>query len=164
MLSIHNNCNKLCIGLFYRPPNSLIDVLDNFCTTLECLDTSRFSNFILLGDFNIDFYNPTTSLHSKLTNLTHSLSLTQVIQDATHISTNGKESLIDLAFVSQPQQVNHYEVIPPISNSDHNGFTLNWNWKSTCNLRTRADDVYGDTHMQTLTKQTSCYATQIGTD
>ena len=24
--------------------------------------------------------------------------------------------------------------MPPISNSDHNGFTLNWNWKSTCNL------------------------------
>lgn len=44
MLSIYNKCNKLCIGLFYRPPNSLVDVFDNFCTTLECLDTSRFSN------------------------------------------------------------------------------------------------------------------------
>ena len=53
MLSIYNKCNKLCIGLFYRPPNSLVDVFDNFCTTLEYLDTSRFSNFILLGDFKL---------------------------------------------------------------------------------------------------------------
>ena len=44
--------------VMYRPPSSPVSALDNFYTALEGLDPSYFSNFVLLGDFNIDFYNP----------------------------------------------------------------------------------------------------------
>ena len=42
ILSIYNSGLKLCIGLFYGPPSSPTEVLNNFCTTLESLDTSHF--------------------------------------------------------------------------------------------------------------------------
>ena len=89
ILSIYNNSSKLSIGLFYRPSSSPIEVLNKFCTTLECLDTSRFQNFILLGDFNIDFYNPHTAPYLKLIDTMHTLSLSQAVQEATHTTSNG---------------------------------------------------------------------------
>ena len=46
---------KACISLFYRPPNSPVSILDTLCTYLESLTVPQFSNFILLGDFNINF-------------------------------------------------------------------------------------------------------------
>ncbi len=38
-------------------------------TVLQSLDPALFSNFVLLGDFNIDFYNPGHHLYSKLHSL-----------------------------------------------------------------------------------------------
>ena len=40
---------KLCLGLFYRPPSS--PCLTN--TLYAFVDVSLFSNFVLLGDFNV---------------------------------------------------------------------------------------------------------------
>ena len=56
-LSISNVNNKVCISLFYRPPNSPPDVLENLFLYLQSLNTSQFCNYILLGDFNVNFCN-----------------------------------------------------------------------------------------------------------
>ena len=48
------NC-RVCIALFYRPPSSPVLVFESLCTVLQSLDTALFSNFVFLGDFNIDF-------------------------------------------------------------------------------------------------------------
>jgi len=95
VLTVSNYFCKLCVGLFYRPPSSPVSVLENFCTVLERLDPSYFSNFVLLGDFNIDFYKPHNPQHCKLTEIMHTFSLMQVVGEATHTTSTGKESLID---------------------------------------------------------------------
>ena len=51
---VHNEHSKLGISLFYRPPNSANDLLTSLALYLERIDLSQFSNFMLLGDFNID--------------------------------------------------------------------------------------------------------------
>lgn len=55
-IRLHNF--KLCICIFYRPPSSLSSIFDTFSESLEKLDISQFSNFICLGDFNVDINNP----------------------------------------------------------------------------------------------------------
>ena len=91
-MSVSNYFCKLCVGLFYRPPSSPVSVLDNFYTVLEGLDPSYFSNFVLLGDFNIDFYNPHTPQYCKLTDVMHIFSLMQAVGEATHTTPSGKET------------------------------------------------------------------------
>ena len=46
---------KVCVCLLYRPPNSSCDFLDYLYDVLCSIDISLFFNFLLLGDFNIDF-------------------------------------------------------------------------------------------------------------
>ena len=70
---------KVCISIFYRPPSSLSFVLDSFQSYLESLSIHQYTNFILLGDFNIDFCNPFTPLCSRLKSLCHLFSLTQIV-------------------------------------------------------------------------------------
>ena len=48
-------CKKFCICLFNRPPSSSVSIFDNLCTTLQIINPAYFSNFILIGDFNVDF-------------------------------------------------------------------------------------------------------------
>ena len=59
-----------------------------------------------------------------LSNLMQSFSLTQVVPEATHINPNGTATLIDLALLSTPSLLQSCAIIPPIGNSDHNGFLL----------------------------------------
>ena len=64
-----------------------------------------FSTFVLLGDFNIDFLNQEHPLFSKLLYIMNSFDLTQVVSSPTHVSHNGKETLIDLAFISSSSKI-----------------------------------------------------------
>ena len=68
LISIYRNCHRINIGTFYRPPNSSVSVIDHLFSVLECLDSSYFSNFAVLGDFNIDFCNPNPPLSPVLCN------------------------------------------------------------------------------------------------
>jgi len=49
--------HKHCISVFYRPPSSSPAIFDNVFTVIQQLNLSSFSSFVLIGDFNIDFYN-----------------------------------------------------------------------------------------------------------
>ena len=69
LISIYRNCLRIKIGTFYRHPNSSVSVMDHLFSVLESLDSSFFSDFVLLGDFNIDFCNSNLPLYSKLTSL-----------------------------------------------------------------------------------------------
>ena len=78
--------------------------------------------FFLLGDFNAEFL----IMHQHL--LFHKLSivfvLKQVVPEPTHTNPSGSSTLINLALLSAPSQILNCNVVPPLSNSDHNGFTL----------------------------------------
>ena len=120
-----------------------MSVLDNFYTVLEGLDPSYFPNFVLLGD--IDFYNPHSPQHCKLTDVMHTFSLIQAV---------GPHPLAKRLWLIGhwfPRwQKDHYvqnwmtnpaipriitwdtvqcAVIPPLANSDHSGLLLQWIWK-----------------------------------
>jgi len=84
---------KFCICLFYRPPNSSIEVLDNLCSVLGNIDVSLFSHFILIGDFNVDVMSPSQPLFSKLMSIASSFLLSQAVVEPTHFSHTGVPSI-----------------------------------------------------------------------
>ena len=121
-VSTSNSLCKFCISLFYRPP-SCVDAIDTLCMTLFGLDPSVFDSFILLGDFNVDYFCITTSLYKRLAECLSPFALRQVVQSATH-SPIGTPSLIDLVFISNVSQLGSCSVMPPLATSDHNGIHL----------------------------------------
>ena len=129
ILSLTVNNRKTTIGTLYCPPNSCLELMDALYTCLENLDITCFTNFILLGDFNIDFCNTSHHHFCKLSKLMHFFSLTQVVKDPTHHSPSGHSSIIDLTLVSDLQDVSECTVMPPLANSDHNSLFLQENSK-----------------------------------
>ena len=125
IISVRLQFSSLTIALFYRPPGSSLTVLDNLLTVLcTYVNPVLLSNFILLGDFNVNYFDTSHSLFSKLLLVSNSLALTQVVSDAiAHYSSNSN-SLIDLIFLSSPNNLIFCETIPPLSNSDHLGLQL----------------------------------------
>ena len=121
--SNNRNSPDFTIAVYYRPPNSTVSHLDTLFTTLCNLDVSLFSNFVLLGDFNINYFCTQTSLFSKLLSVTSSFNLSQVVSEPTRVFNNSC-TLIDLVFVSSISQVLSCTTIPSLSNSDHYGLQL----------------------------------------
>ena len=129
---VSNVSYKVCISLFYRPPSSSSLILDSLFTYIESLNVHQYSNYILLGDFNVNFCShETSSLFCKLKSLSHLFSLQQIVTEPTHVHHNGSVSLIDLIFVSNNVLSNFCHVIPPLANSDHKGVHMQCNWRLT---------------------------------
>ena len=76
-------------------------------------------------------------LHSILC----SFDLTQVVREPTRLATSGTATLIDLALMSNPSSLEVCSVIPPLSNSDHNGVSLTIKWK-TANRKSRHRKIW----------------------
>lgn len=112
IVTVTSNSFRICIGLWYRPPCSPVFVLDSLFSVLESLDPSYFSNFVLIGDFNIDYNNSLHPLRQRLDTIISSFSLVQVVADPTHTDSNGRSSLIDLALLSSPEKLSSCSVIP----------------------------------------------------
>ena len=74
----------------------IMAALDDLYSLLESLDVRVFSSFVLLGDFNINFYNRQHLLFCKLSTISYSFVLKQVITQPTYFSPSGNSSLIDL--------------------------------------------------------------------
>ena len=83
-----------------------------------------FSNFIFLGDFNVDMLSNHSHLCKYITNILNSFSLTQVVKEPTNFSSKGSSSLIDLFSLSTPQFLHECVTVPPLANSDHLGIFL----------------------------------------
>ena len=56
---------RVCLSLFYRPPSSAPEILDHLCEHLDYLNIAPYTNFIILGDFNLDVSNCFSSFVSK---------------------------------------------------------------------------------------------------
>ncbi len=104
------------------------------------MDISQFSNFVLIGDFNVDVSNSLHPMFKRVCNILDSFCLSQIVSGHTHVSPGGNSSLIDLALTTPPSQLKHCSIIPPLANSDHNGLDLEIMWKAspsrTCSRRT----------------------------
>ena len=111
-------CNrKVCLGIFYEPPSASAAIFDTLSDVLCSLNSSLFSNLVLLGDFNVNMTLLSSSpFCNHLTNLQNSFLLTQVVEEHTRPGRAGQTpSLIDLVFMSAPHadtlQVYHYTSI-----------------------------------------------------
>ena len=57
----------ICLSVFYRP-SSGPESLDAFCDYFDAIDSAQYTNFVLLGDFNVDM-SGTHPLFHKLNNI-----------------------------------------------------------------------------------------------
>ena len=130
-ISVASNCINFttCVCLFYRPPSSPVSIFDDLCTTIYSANPRKFSTFILLGDFNVNFFNPGNSLFLYLNDILSIFSLQQVVSSFTHISPNRPNSLIDLVLLSDPLYLHNCVTLPPLASSDHLGISLTLNLK-----------------------------------
>lgn len=53
--------NEFCLGVLYNPPDNVRNVLLSLYTFLQTLSPSLFSNFVLLGDFNVNYLDSSVS-------------------------------------------------------------------------------------------------------
>ena len=86
-------CCKICVCLFYIPPNSSLNVLDRLYSVLCSSDVALYSHFFLMGDFSIDLMSPNHTIHCKLLSITSNFVLTQVVSELTHFSHVGVPSM-----------------------------------------------------------------------
>ena len=110
-ISPQNSSCKVCVSLFYRPPSSNLEFFDNLCLVLQSLNPSVYNSFVLLGDFNVNYFCTHSLLYKRLSDCLSPFSLCQVVSSATHRSSRGTTSLIDLAFVPNLSQVSSCSVI-----------------------------------------------------
>ena len=88
-------------------------------------------NLILVGDFNVDVSNHFSPLLHKLSVISDSFSLDQIIQKVTHYSYSGSPSIIDLVFIPTSFQPCSYSILPPVSSSDHNAILFSLPFSSS---------------------------------
>ena len=85
----------------------------------------NLSDFMLLGDFNIDFLNTHSAQFCKLSDIMSNLFLIQTVSEPTRPSVNGSPgSLLDLVFISHPLDLISCQTIPALSNSDQLGLSI----------------------------------------
>ena len=119
----------------YRPPGVTDIIFDDLFSVLcNHVNASLFNNFVLIGDFNVDFLAPCNPLFHKLLSVTNSFLLSQVVNEPTHISNSS--TLIDLIFLSSPSQLSSCSTISPLANSVHLGLSLSLTANNSCLLYT----------------------------
>ena len=100
---------------------------------------SVYNSFVLLGDFNVNYFCTHSLLYKRLSDCLSPFSLCQVVSSVTHRSPSGTTSLIDLAFVPSLLQVSSFSVVSPLANFDHYGHTIG-NCK-THDISTETDQI-----------------------
>ncbi len=85
---------KLHVCLFYRPPSSACAIFEYLCTYPQSIDAGPLSNFVFLGDFNVNYDNPSHPLYSNLCSITSLYCLTQVVAGPTHVHHDGSIPLL----------------------------------------------------------------------
>jgi len=126
MLSVWLECDsfKGYIYVLYHSPGSsdaeFLNYIDNLCESLNFN-----SNYVFIGDFNIDF-NKKTYYSDKLNYIMESRGLIQRINEATRVTDNSK-TLIDLLFTNLDIKV---EVLNVPRITDHNIVEMKFRKKS----------------------------------
>ena len=109
------NRKHVLLGVFYRPPNS--DALYNRLIedSIHLAADTNIGNIIVTGDLNYNMLTPTSA--RKIESICQQLSLSQIIEDATHF-TEHSSSLLDLFLVSDKDNVIFSGVGDPFLNQD----------------------------------------------
>ena len=114
---------KFCVALYYRPPSASVKCFDSLSKNLCNLNPSSFNYFVLIGDFNVNYFCTTSFLYTHLMYCLSPFNLTQVVQSSTRNTPSGA-SLIDLIFISSMSFLYTCSALPPLGTSDHSGLQL----------------------------------------
>ena len=88
--TIRSNSNgKFCISLFYRPSSSGTEVFESLSTVLQSQSPEVINSFVLIGDFNVDYFCTHSFLYKRLFDCLSPFLLCQIVPHATHESPNG---------------------------------------------------------------------------
>ena len=126
--------HKYCIALFYRPPSASVNCFDCLSRNLLNLNPSSFNYFVLLGDFNINYFCTTSFCYAHLMYCLSPFNLTQVVRHSTRVS-HSSSTLIDLIFVTSTSFLYTCSALPPLGTSDHSGLQLKL--KVVCSKRNK---------------------------
>jgi len=106
---------KFCIAVFYRPPDSTVSISDTLFYSIELIDISQYSNFILVGDFNVDVSNHLHPLHPKVSTLLELFCLSQVVTGHTRENSAGRCSLLNLVLTTNPNVLHNCFCLLPLT-------------------------------------------------
>lgn len=116
---------KITMGVYYRPPNSNLQPLEDLRDALDNISTT--TNLILLGDFNLsefDWVNnrPLTNSehHTLLQDIVHENFLSQIVNEPTR-----DQNILDLLLTTNVDLINNIEVGEPFSDHNMITFTIN---------------------------------------
>ena len=89
---------RVCLSVFYRSPSSAPETLDAVCDYFNSIDSAQYTNFVFIGDFNIDMSTCSHPQFHKLNNIMSTYNLSQMVTEewpVIHQQTNlkGKWSL-----------------------------------------------------------------------
>ena len=65
-VSSNKSSSKLCLAVYYRPPSSGVDSFSFLSAALMSLNPTVFHKYILLGDFNVNYFCSGSFLYSHL--------------------------------------------------------------------------------------------------
>ena len=68
---------KVHLCLFYCPPSYNAPIFETLLNYLESINAGQLSNFILLGDFNVNYVNTSNPMYYNLCTLSSLYCLTQ---------------------------------------------------------------------------------------
>ena len=125
-VTCHNR--SIMIGLFYIPPNTNNIFYHDFEWSLESV-CERYSDVLILGDFNVDMIRPNTDLEV----LTTFYNFQNVISEPTRVTAQ-TSTLLDPVFISPNISRLDSGVLPVDPTiSDHKATFLNLSFSYNCN-------------------------------
>lgn len=132
-LTIPNPHTKLLVGVFYRPPSSDVDYLQELERSLSLIECSG-SNLatILLGDFNlpnIDWSTPSPTCHDNLSSVLCDITADYFFNQMVLNPTRGN-NILDLIFTTAPELISDLEISAPLGQSDHHSIDFKLNLKT----------------------------------
>ena len=123
-----------------------VSTWDSLFSVISTVNPSLFSNFLLLGDFNVNVLKPSPQ-NNHLTTIKNCFQLTQVVNETTHFRHDGGSAIIDLVFTSEPENLTSCCTIPPLGSSDHQGIMVRFRKKKdVCLTQGRGGTIWRYNH------------------
>lgn len=111
-----------CIALAYRPPSAPPQYFDSLSNVLLDLNIHTFSNFVLIGDLNVDV-STTSFSTSTLSCIFQQFGLHLVSTSPTR-TTDSTSTTIDVIACSNASSIMACDVVPQLGSSDHYGLSV----------------------------------------
>ena len=124
------NNKPILLNFVYRPPSSNQIWIEKYEQQFTSAESTNL-DYILLGDYNIQYTTTSTYNNIKWAKVVHDFGLNQLIKSPTRV-TNNSSSIIDHIYSTNEQAI--FEIlVPKIAKSDHYPIALTYhNHIKTC--------------------------------